>query len=254
MEMSCKHSLIISFLFLSAGADISYAGHPLLTEDTNTQGKGKYQLELTNDYSDQYGSDTKTLSRNTSGILTLGVTVELDLIFTLPHERVTQRVDSYESTVGGLADLEIGLKWRFYEVGAFSFAVRPGLGLGSGGDSEDAPFGRVTTTSLYGAMSYHSDPWTFHSHVGYTRDLKPVLRAKRNTFHGSIASEFSVNEQLRFVGDLGVYQSGGNIAKSVVVGIIYSLTPDLDLDLGYRKVLVREAPERAWLTGVALRF
>lgn len=92
-------------------------------------------------------------------------------------------MDSYESTIGFLADLQIGLKWRFYEAGAFSFPVRPGLGLGSSGDSEDAAFARMTTTSLYGAMSYHSDPWTFHSHVGYARDLMPVLGAKRNTYH-----------------------------------------------------------------------
>lgn len=223
-------------------------------EDTKTQGKGKYQLELTYDYRDQYGSDTKTLSRNTSGILTLGVSEELDFIFTLPHERVTQRAGSYESTVGGLADLEIGLKWRFYDAGALSFAARPGLALGSGGDDEDRAFGRVTTTSLYGAMSYRGDPLAFHAHVGYTRNLEPPADAHRHTFHGSIAVEFGVNEQLRFVGDVSIDQSGGDIAKSMVAGIIYSLTPDLDLDVGYRKVLVRQAPERAWLTGVALRF
>lgn len=252
--MTSNHSVLVALLFFSAKPDISDAAHPLLTEDTSTQGNGKYQLELTHDYNVQYSGDTKTRIRNTTGILTLGLAEEVDLIFTLPHERLTQRADSYESTTSGLAGIDIGFKWRFYDGDAVSFAIRPGLGLGSGSDAEDRGFSRAATTSLYGAMSYRHDSWTFHAHVGYTRNFQPPADAHRNTFHGSIAAEFGVTEQLRFVGDVSINRSGGESIRSMVVGIIYSLTPDLDLDVGYRHGLMRETPEHAWLTGLALRF
>jgi hypothetical protein len=41
---------------------------------------------------------------------------------------------------------------------------------------------------------------------------------------------------------------------SVVIGLVVSLTPDLDFDFGYRKGLTEPADDHAWLTGLALRF
>jgi hypothetical protein len=41
---------------------------------------------------------------------------------------------------------------------------------------------------------------------------------------------------------------------SVVIGLVASLTPDLDFDFGYRKGLTEPADDHAWLTGLALRF
>lgn len=40
----------------------------------------------------------------------------------------------------------------------------------------------------------------------------------------------------------------------MVIGLVFSLTPNLDFDLGYRKGLTDPAPDHNWLTGLAFRF
>jgi hypothetical protein len=52
------------------------AGHPLLSEDTGTQGKGNYELELGYDWSQQDGDHNSLLQPQ----LSWGVTPTIDVI------------------------------------------------------------------------------------------------------------------------------------------------------------------------------
>jgi len=49
-------------------------------------------------------------------------------------------------------------------------------------------------------------------------------------------------------------RSGHPNVGSMVLGLVYSVTPNLDIDLGYRKGLTHPAADSAWLTGLAIRF
>lgn len=234
-----------------------HAAHPLLTEDTGTQGTGHYQLELTHDLSTDRDAGAKTRSRSINGVLSVGLTDDLDVIIALPHERLTERTDATKTTASGYTDVEIAAKWRFYEEGALSFALRPGLGLPTGNEDEGLSSGHVTP-SLFAVSTYTSDPWAFHLHVGYTRNLHPGPDERSHIYHVSVAAEYSVSESLRLVGDASIERNGERSGHpgvgSMVIGLVVSLTPDLDFDLGYRKGLTEPAADHAWLTGLALRF
>ncbi len=48
-----KNSAVFCFTFFFS--TIAYAAHPLITDDTGTQGKGKFQIEINSEFS----TDTK---------------------------------------------------------------------------------------------------------------------------------------------------------------------------------------------------
>ncbi|MDP1644478.1 MAG: transporter [Thiobacillus sp.] len=247
----------LALLFSGQWPATVLAGHPLLTEDTGTQGAGRYQLELTHDLSIKQDVGAKIRAQSINGVFSVGLTDDLDVIIALPHERLSERMGATKTTAAGYADMEIAAKWRFYEKGALSFALRPGLGLPTGNEDKGLSSGHVTP-SLFAVTTYTSDPWAFHLHFGYTRNLHPGPDERSHIYHASVAAEYSVSEWLRLMSDVSIErnaeQSGHPSAGSMVIGLVYSLTPDLDFDLGYRKGLTEPAPDHAWLTGLALRF
>lgn len=234
-----------------------HAAHPLLTEDTGTQGAGHYQLELTHDLASDRDAGTKTRSRSANAVLSAGLSDDLDVIVALPHERLTEWAGAAKTTTSGFADMEIAAKWRFYEAGALSFALRPGLGLPTGDEDEGLSTGHVTP-SLFAISTYAGDPWAFHLHVGYTRTLHAGPDEHGHIYHASVAAEYSVSESLRLVADASIERNGARSGHpgvgSMVIGLVASLTSDLDFDFGYLRGLTEPADDHAWLTGLALRF
>jgi len=235
----------------------AHTAHPLLTEDTGTQGAGHFQLELTQDLSHNKDAETKERAKSINVVFSIGLTDTIDAILGLPYEQLTERTGSTSTYVSGYADMEIAAKWRFYDEGPLSFALRPGLGLPTGNEDEGLSADTVIP-SLFAVMTYASDPWAFNLHMGYTRILDNGPEERGHIYHASASIEYSVNESLRLVGDASVEsnpeKSGSPNVGSAVIGLVYSLTPDLDFDFGYRKGLTDAAPDHAWLTGLAWRF
>jgi hypothetical protein len=83
------------FLIMHAFLTLCYAAHPLITDDTGTQGKGKFLFELNGqgsydkmDSRDDTGTTIKTKSREQElkSALTYGVIENIDLILGLPYQ------------------------------------------------------------------------------------------------------------------------------------------------------------------------
>lgn len=248
---------VFALIFFARCPATAWAGHPLLTEDTATQGAGRYQLEMTHDLSTRQDADARTRFWRINGILSVGLTDALDVIATLPHERLSVRTGATNTTVAGYADMEIAAKWRFYDAGSLSFALRPGLGLPTGNEGKGLGAGHVMP-SLFAVTSYADAPWAFHLHVGHTHHPHSGPEGRSHIYHASVAAEYNVSKGLRLVSDVSIERnaerSGHPGVGSMVIGLVVSLTPDLDLDLGYRKGLTEPAPDQAWLTGLAVRF
>lgn len=236
---------------------VVHAAHPLFTEDTGTQGAGRYQLELTLDRSRDADADTRVRARSANMVFSAGLTDALDLILGLPHEHLTEATGAAKARYSGYSDAEIAVKWRFYEEGALSLALRPGLGLPTGDDDAGLSAGHVSP-SLFAISSYTHEAWVFHTHLGYApvRDQGPDEHG--HIYHASVAAEYSASERLRIVADTSIERNtdrtGHPNIGSMVVGLVFSLTPDLDLDFGYRRGLTSPAPDHSWLAGLALRF
>lgn len=186
-------------------------------------------MELTHDLSHTKDAGTKARAKSVSAVFSIGLTDTIDAILSLPYEQLTEQTGSISTPVSGYADMEIVAKWRFYDEGALSLGLRPGLGMPTG--DEDKRMSEDTVIpSLFAVMTDASDdPWTFNLHIGYTRNLSHGAEERGRFYHASVAAEYSVSESLRLVTDASTetsaQQSGDPHVGSVVLGLIHSVDP-----------------------------
>ncbi len=255
---------LIQLIFLSQ----VFAAHPLITDDTGTQGKGKFQVEVNSEFNfdreKKEGVKTKERSGEVATILSYGILDNVDVVLGIPFQWFSVREEHEETTKyreSGISDLSLEVKWRFFEKEGFSFALKPGLTLPTGNEKKGLGNGRpsyglafITTKEL--------GPWAFHFNLGYTRNeykLREDKEANRkDIWHVSLASEVEVIKNLRLVSNIGMERNpekGSNRPPAFVLGgFIYSISEKIDIDLGVKAGLNK--PETDWtiLSGIAFRW
>jgi hypothetical protein len=69
---------------------------------------------------------------------------------------------------------------------------------------------------------------------------------------------WAANEQLILTADVGAQSdpdpSRGAWPATVLGGLIYTIRPGLDMDIGYQASMRASVPTREWLLGVTYRF
>jgi hypothetical protein len=241
--------VVAATLAFAAGA--VHGAHPLITEDTGTQGKGGWQLEVNGERTHDRTDGVVTRGFQAAGTLSYGIVDSADVQLTLPYLR--QKTDDTRGS--GRLDFAVDVKWRFYEDGPLSLALKPGLTFPSGRDEEGFGTGRSTWGSL-AILSYDRERWAFHSHVGYRHNRNNVGQ-HTSLRHISASLWLKPNERLKLVSDYSLDTnpdpSSDRTVRQTVVGFIYSVAPSFDFDVGVR---FGNAPaiDRALLFGTTLRW
>jgi len=228
-----------------------FAAHPMLTEDPQTQGTGKFELELGQAFARgdplPGGSGTEFAPQ-----LTGGAAPALDII--LRTTWLTQApVDA--PTARGWGDSMLDFKWRFHESAPVAFAVRAGIDIPTG----DAARGLGT-----GATGYHVIAiagWQFarvnvNANVAYARVRQEHARSDVGGVSAAIVGP-NASPWRTFIEATSVSNPDPQVAQWPAVartGLIYSATPWLDLDAGYQARLNRSATREVWLIGATLRW
>lgn len=247
-----------------------FAFHPLITDDTGTQGKNNLELELAYqvDRDISRGFD-RTLDSILEGIwgsvttredthelaatISYGLIDSLDLVIGVPYGHSRARESRifynppfahlqgllYKSTSvdNGIGDPLIELKWQFLEHNGLTLALKPGTTLPLG--NEDAGFGSgCVSPFLYFILSYEKEWFLMHLNLGYIRNQNKV-NDREDLWHGSLALEFVlVKDILRFVVNTGLERNP--CARSnfhdvfIIGGLIVSPSEFCDLDLGFK--------------------
>ena len=237
---------------LNSVAFTSSAGHVLLTEDTSTQGAGNFLLEFMYEQSRHEAADAQEVGRDTVWTLYYGLLDPLDLILGVPYSQleVTGSPD-----VSGVGDMELAVKWRFYEKNALSFALRPGIVFGTGDETQGLGTGK-NTANMFGVMSYDAAPWWFHLHAGIT-DNRSVPEEREHLTHYSAAVTRSFGDQWQLVADISRETnpdlSSNDDIESALFGIVYMPVPRFELNAGYRAAISDSAAD-VWLLGAAIQF
>ncbi len=251
---------VVAAVFLIAGA-ISpaplFAAHPLITEDTGTQGRGNFQLELTTEHAYEDEDGVRETTVRTNAVLSYGLRDNLDVVLTLPHRRITtEDTDGSKSTVAGRADVGLDLKWRFYEQDNLSFALKPGLTLPTGDETKNLGTGK-STRSLYLVTSYDASPWEYHLHLGHIWN-RNTLDQHESQRHLSVAAGRRIGDKLKLVADYGAdtptSKTSSVNTEFFILGAIYNLRKNLDLDFGAKWGLTPPESDFTWLGGVTFRF
>lgn len=230
---------------------VSQAAHPLITEDTGTQGRGRWQLEVNAESSRDRREGVTTRGLQPAATLSYGAADNIDLQLTVPYLR--QKTEGV--VAGGRLDTALDAKWRFYEDGPLSLGLKPGLTLPTGREEDGLGAGRTTWGSLL-ILSYEREGWALHSHAGYRRN-RNTLGERESLTQISAALWLKVTKQLKVVADhafdTNPDPSSATTIRQTVVGFIYSVTPAFDFDAGIRRGN-DPAIDRALLFGATLRW
>lgn len=248
------------FVILLANS-VAFAAHPLITDDSGTQGKGKSQFEVNG----QYDSDKETFSgisvKSTGGeaavTLSYGIVENADLVFSLPYAwgKITENdVTVYDEK--GISDAGLEIKYRFFEKYGFSMAVKPGIRFATGDEEKGMGTGK-TGYHVFIIGSKEAAPWGFHANLGYVRNEN---KADENPdiWHASLATTYEVVKDLKVVGNIGREKNADKAADNdpafFIGGVIYSVAENIDIDAGVKYGLSSSETDMSLMAGAAFRF
>jgi hypothetical protein len=266
-----------ALLFIPLLAAVPVAGRsapPYITDDTGTQGRGNWQLELTGDYVHHdrtavVGGVPVNQGRKVTlvgPVMTYGITDNIDIAVGVAHlrDRITENGVTVQDAEGA-TDSTVEVKWRFYERDGLSLALKPGLALPTGDENEGLGSGRVSW-GVNGILTYETGPWTWLANLAYTEArFKRAEDAETNHRHlwrlsGGLG--YRLNEKLKLAAEGGIRTNParddpylpGNVGHFVTLGAIYSPTNAIDIAIGLRKSTNDGESDRAVPFGVTFRW
>lgn len=248
--------LVLFFVLTLSSSTLTFAAHPLITDDTGTQGEGKFQIEVNGEFARDEKESVAEEATELGIILSYGVLDNADVVMTAPYLWVQTEEPGSRTTENGVSDLAAELKWRFYERASLSFALKPGITLPTGDDERGLGAGRPILI-LFFLTTYEIPYWAFHLNLGYIRNENKIDE-RENLWHASLAAEVEITEKLQAVGNIGVEKNPDSTAGSapafILGGLIYSLTKDFDLDFGIKAGLTESEADYSILAGFAWKF
>jgi hypothetical protein len=236
--------------------------HPLFTDDTFTQGKGKAQIEATYQYDHDNDGGVKTQIGKPQIQITYGVLNPLDAIVTVPYQFVRQTQGGDTTDNHGFGDVVLALKWRFFgDKEGLQFAVKPSVTFPTGDEEKGLGFGR----EAYGVTfisTFDRESWCVSVNLGYLHN-EYGLQSNRDAYRQdiwsvSLSGQYRVIEKVWLVGELGVLTNLDVTSDTppafINGGVIYELTKSVDLDMGYRYGLNKPMLDHSILAGITIRF
>jgi hypothetical protein len=174
------YSIIVTLcLGLLALAPRAEAAHPLITDDTGTQGKGKSQLELNGEYGSDHetslGVESTERTIEAAATLSHGIIDSLDAVLGVPYLWAEGREtditipDSIHASKKGLTDISFEVKWLFFEREGVSLAVKPGISAPTGSERKGLGAGKYGF-STHLIATRERGPLAFHANLGYIRN------------------------------------------------------------------------------------
>lgn len=241
-------------------AETAFAAHPLITDDTGTQGKGKFQLEASGawltDQKDNEGGGVREITSFVAAVFAAGVAETVDLMIGVPYIWTETREAGTKTKESGLFDTAIEAKWRFYEKQRLGLAIKPGLLLPTGDEEKGLGTGRVGYSAVL-ISTVDVEPWAFDANLGYLY-LPNRSGGASNIWLASIASRLAVAERWKIVGEIGATRYTDTAKSSSPafgqVGFIYSPKDYLDLSVGFLAGLNNEEFDQSVHVGVTIRF
>ena len=263
--MDKKYLAIILALLWSVPA---FAAHPLVTDDTGSQGQGKFQLELNGESSRDEEHEAGITQKETGGIitaaLTYGIVDNVDIIVGFPWQWSTIKEDgNMISDYNGIGDTSIDVKWRFFECkeDEWSLALKPGVTIPTGDAAKGFGNGKISG----GMMLIATRQWqhgAVHCNVGYTHNSygpdHDNETLKQDLWHASLATDIKMTDKLRSVADVGLDTNNDKIPDTnpvyILGGLIYSVSENFDLDVGVKAGMNHTERDKTVLAGLTARF
>ena len=266
---SLRHKVSLFFLLFTVPCSlftVSYAAHPLITDDSGTQGKGKFALEINSEFSSDKETEDEITTKETGGevssIVSYGLTDTIDAVLGLPYQWTKTKEDGdVTSDEDGIGDMSLEVKWRFYEKDGLSIALKPGITLPTGDEDKGLGNGKASYSLMF-ITTEEIGVWAVHLNLGYMRNEYKLQEDKdanrKDLWHASLASQVEVMKDLTAVANIGVERNTDKESNThpafVLGGLIYSVTENFDIDTGVKAGLNKPETDLTFLAGLAVRF
>jgi len=242
--------LIVLAAIVAAIATPVHAAHPLLSEDTGTQGTGHVELEL----GGAYARDGELRAFEFGPQLSAGLAERVDLIVR-PTWIENRSAGEAGTRASGAGDTALDGKWRFYDGDAISLATRVGILVPSGNASRGLGQGKWSFHGVLAAQG-STGQWTLIGNLGYVQD--PVAGERSSLWYVTAAAVWQPADRLRFSAEAAAY-TPPDLARTTWqavarIGAIVSITSWLDVDAGYQFRLNHAAPVQVLLAGATIRW
>ena len=248
--------LIVALALVLMFTGMSFAAHPLITDDTGTQGKGKFQLEVNGEFAHEDEDGVKSDTSEIASTLSYGLTDTIDLVLGVPYQSIRTKEEGETFTESGISDASFEVKWRFFEKDGFSLGLKPGIGIPTGDDEKGLGSGKVAY-SVFFITSKEMEPWAFHLNLGYIRNENKADERK-NLWRASLAGAVEVVKDLTLVANIGIEKNTDRTVETdpafILGGLIYSVSENFDIDFGVKGGLNKPEADYSILAGVAWRF
>ena len=231
------------------------AFHPLITDDTGTQGAGGNQFEVGYDYAKSREAGASETARGVPLTYTRGLLDNLDVFV-----GVTRQTDP----VSGWSNIGVGAKWRFHdnEASKLSMAIKPEIVFPvSRADEADGLGNGETSFALTFILSQETAFGAVHVNAGVERSnfADNSITDRKTVYRASIAPVWEVAEGWNLALDMGIQTNpdrGQDYTMGFIeVGAVYSPSDNLDLSLGIIRDLMDGPVETTSATlGLTWRF
>jgi hypothetical protein len=249
VRIDCRTRKVAFAVALAFRASSVLAAHPLLTEDTGTQGAGRYELEI--GLAQARDGGVKALELGPQ--LSYGVRDNLDLIARPTWLYV--RGAGEGGTTQGFGDTGLDFKWRYPSPGPLTFGVRAGVDLPTGNEDKGLGNGKVSPHAILIA-TYLDTTWMLAANVDYVYD--PLIGDRRDLWGASAAAVFSPNDVWRFSAEVGTATNPDTSRASWLTvarfGAIATVVRGFDVDVGYQVRLAPATSARIILAGATLHW
>jgi len=241
-------ALVVASLVLPG---LAFAAHPLITEDTGTQGDGRFEWE--NGLAFTRDADVRSFEYGPQ--LSYGALDTLDVIVRPTWVEQRFAASARGGRERGAGDTALDVKWRFHESGPLSFGTRAGVGLPTGNADKGLGAGRVSIHAL-AIATIDVAPLALHANAGYVHSVADGER--RHQWQASVAAVWSAHERAKLTLDVAATTNADAQRASAPAvaraGAIFTIVEGFDVDAGYQARLNRAAPERVVLVGATLRW
>lgn len=248
-----KIKVILFALFcLIFDFSLAKAYHPLITDDAGTQGKGKFQYELSSEYGCYKAKGVKTKKFSLVNTLTYGFTDSIDIGIGLPYLYWKEE----ENDESGFSDIEFSIKYRFYEKKGLNLAIKPSITVPTGDEERGLGAGR-STGRIFLILDKELKDFTFFFNAGYIRNENKIGERK-DLWHLSLASECKIKKDFKVAGNIALERNPDRTSPQenafLIIGAVYSFSEAFDLSAGIKKGFRRPEKGLSVTAGLTLRF
>ncbi|UCG79316.1 MAG: transporter [Nitrospirota bacterium] len=257
-----KKVLIVVVMMFLALPCIAFADHPLVTDEAETLEKGAYEFELNSEYAyneeDEGGITIKETEIEIEAEFAYGIIENLEGFIEVPYATVKEESTLGDESESGLADIELGVRWKFLENEQISLAIKPFFILPTGDEEKGLGTGELSygatliATKEIGELELHANLGL--THYEYKDDLV-ADESRSDIFHISLAVASEISEQLTVVGNIGMDTNQDKNSDEHPVfllgGVSYKLTENVNLSGGLKIGITEPAEDYALLIGLS---